>query len=862
MKKLILLVVMAVVALVGCQKSELVELTESKSVFTASVEEFDAQTKTSLALGNYVVWSSGDRLAVFQGSAIADEYQLAEGSAGLSGGSFQWVAKDNEVNDDFTAGTEISCNVAYYPYSQGMIVTGDMQDDGKKIFTLKNVVFPNVQNYAYNSFGNGTFPMVAVTANMVDHNLKFKNIGGALKLQLKGTQLVKSIKIEGNNGEKLSGAATVTAYANNLAPVIKMASDASETVTLDCGDGVQLSSNEVTNFYIALPPVLFEKGFTISVTDTEGKESTLSATYANIVLRSGILVMPEISIESEADEKPEGGSGNSGDYIDEYGINHGPGVEIDGVVWAPVNCGYHATDYKWGKLYQWGRKYGQGYDSSDATTPEFSGGGVSLQDGQSKSNANVFFFTGNSNWLYSNNIALWNSGTENSPVRTEYDPCPAGWRVPTCAELSELYSNCSSWTTNDLGQSGYWFCGPSSYSSEAAQVFFPAAGYRNNDSGAAYERGNFGGYWSSRPSNSSAYYLYFYNGSAYMSASSSRAYGYSVRCVQDDSSTDTPEDDEEELIIPVESVSLNQTYLKLYEDDSAQLVAKVRPVDATYKSIIWSSSDPLVATVDQAGNVTAISVGTAEISAQVGGIVATCSVEVKQKLKAKDYIDEYGVNHGKGVVIGMAVWAPVNCGYEAATADYKGYPYGKLYQWGRKYGQGYDSSDATTPEFSEGGISLQGGQSKDNANVFFTCSEYPYDWLYSQYGTLWNSGSEESPVKTEYDPCPTGWRVPTYAELSELCSNSSSWTTNDLGQDGYWFSGPLSYSSEAAQVFFPAAGYRGYGNGGAYDRGNGGFYWVSRSYDYYAYGLCFYGSNAYMSFDGRASGSTVRCVQE
>ena len=52
------------------------------------------------------------------------------------------------------------------------------------------------------------------------------------------------------------------------------------------------------------------------------------------------------------------------DYVDEYGINHGKGVEIDGVVWAPVNCGYHKSDYRYGKLYQWGRKYGQGYDGS------------------------------------------------------------------------------------------------------------------------------------------------------------------------------------------------------------------------------------------------------------------------------------------------------------------------------------------------------------------------------------------------------------------------------------------------------------------------------------------------------------------
>ena len=52
---------------------------------------------------------------------------------------------------------------------------------------------------------------------------------------------------------------------------------------------------------------------------------------------------------------------NTVEYIDEYGINHGGGIMIDSIVWAPVNCGYHATDFPYGKLYQWGRYHGQGY---------------------------------------------------------------------------------------------------------------------------------------------------------------------------------------------------------------------------------------------------------------------------------------------------------------------------------------------------------------------------------------------------------------------------------------------------------------------------------------------------------------------
>ena len=58
-------------------------------------------------------------------------------------------------------------------------------------------------------------------------------------------------------------------------------------------------------------------------------------------------------------------------------------------------------------------------------------------------------------------------------------------------------------------------------------------------------------------------------------------------------------------------------------------------------------------------------------------------------LQDGDYIDEYGISHGPGIEIDDVVWAPVNCGYKMQTSESKGYPYGRYYQWGRKYGQGY-----------------------------------------------------------------------------------------------------------------------------------------------------------------------------
>lgn len=244
-----------------------------------------------------------------------------------------------------------------------------------------------------------------------------------------------------------------------------------------------------------------------------------------------------------------------------------------------------------------------------------------------------------------------------------------------------------------------------------------------------------------------------------------------------------------------------------------------------------------------------------------------------------DYIDEYGINHGHGTAIGETVWAPVNCGYH--KTDFK---YGKLYQWGRKYGQGYNSrlyidgsyvfenpsytyQDAIVPSIVVGPVNLQTGCDDDQSNVFFeSSSEYTYDWLNPQNNMLWNTGSESKPVKTEYDPCPKGWRVPTYDEINNLSKNTSGLTKNELGQDGYYFSGEESYSANAPQIFLPSAGYRDSGfDAGAYkgNRGVSGYYWSSYCGGKTSRALYFDRSGA-ISIYGlyRASGYSVRCVRE
>ncbi len=605
-----LIYIAALTLIAACNKVESPVPVQDTDFLIAQIEQ-ETATKTYMDAHNNIRWSEGDQVVAFMKSSLGLKYQVSEESVGKTSERFVKQATGN--SDDLYGGTDWNHNVVYYPYS----ATAEAEKSNNN-YAL-NIVLPSEQTYATESFGNGSMAMVAVSE---DNNIVFKNVLGGMKLQLRGTQKVKSIKLQGNNNEKLSGAATVTAYTDETKPAITMASGASKTITLNCGSGIQLNESTATEFIIALPPVLFSRGFTVTVTDADSKTYSVETDKANTVLRSSILNMP------------------------------------------------------------------------------------------------------------------------------------------------------------------------------------------------AFKLGN-------------------------------------------NPSEEEPGDDE--LIVPVVTLSLSSTSLKLYDGDTYQLTATVKPKDATDKTVVWSSDMPSVATIDQSGYVTGISAGTANISASAGGKVAKCTVTVYSRVVATaDYVDEYGVNHGKGTAIGMAIWAPVNCGYH--KDDFK---YGKLYQWGRKYGQGYDG-DATTPTIEEGGISAITGQHKSKSNVFFTStSELNYDWLYPQDSKLWNSGTDSNPVKTENDPCPEGWRVPTSAELVELNNNYSSWTTDDNGRSGRWFSGPNSYTASVPQVFFPAAGYRDY-YGGADASGRGGYgrYWSSRPYRDTAYGLRLNSSHISMSDDSRAGGYSVRCVQE
>lgn len=523
MKRSIYLLISALLALFPSCNEAPVDLPEREGLIYASLENI-AGTKTILDEDNCIRWAEDDMIAAFLESSVAQRYRVRPSSVGKTSAEFEKIG-----DVDSGTGDVLSGNVLVYPYSYNVICTED--DECFKV----DMILPVEQSYEENSFSGGAYPMVAVS---YDDDYAFRNILGAVKIQLTGNVEVVSMELRGNDNECLCGACVIKAYKGNSAPSLEMSSLASRSLTLKCGSGVQLDHLVPTSFIFTVPPTSFAKGFVVTVRDSAGKSYQISTAKPNPVTRSSILIMPPVEMVSETIIE--------GEYVDEYGINHGQGVEIGGVVWAPVNCGYRkptAQDngFPYGKHYQWGRRYGQGYGSdsySDASLPSVQSGRVTAIEGQSLSNANVFFTYGSSpyDWLSPQTGTLWNTGSESAPVRTGNDPCPEGWRVPTYKELNALIKNRSAWTVDADGRNGYWFSGPEKYSASVPQVFFPASGYLGCSEGNGYGRSEYGYYWTSRPRS----YEEELSGNLYFSmysvsmGSGSRANGNSVRCVKND----------------------------------------------------------------------------------------------------------------------------------------------------------------------------------------------------------------------------------------------------------------------------------------------------------------------------------------
>ena len=262
-----------------------VTVTSSEQLPNLTAGFAEGETKTYVESGKYLRWHEDDRLTAFFGNTRNRQYKF-DGSTGDNSGSFSYISSGN-----LETGNALDRIYAVYPYDETTTIT----DDGKISLTL-----PAVQTYAENSFGRGANTMLAVTENVEDTFLGFKNSCGYLKLKLYNPEgaTIKSVEVKGNGDEKIAGAATAT-IAFGEVPQLTMADEATTAITLDCGDGVILgtTAEAATEFWVVIPETTFESGITITVRDTEGGIFEKSTTKEVAVERNAVQPMAALGVE-------------------------------------------------------------------------------------------------------------------------------------------------------------------------------------------------------------------------------------------------------------------------------------------------------------------------------------------------------------------------------------------------------------------------------------------------------------------------------------------------------------------------------------------------------------------------------------
>lgn len=191
--------------------------------------------------------------------------------------------------------------------------------------------------------------------------------------------------------------------------------------------------------------------------------------------------------------------------------------------------------------------------------------------------------------------------------------------------------------------------------------------------------------------------------------------------------------------------------------------------------------------------------------------------------------------------------------------------FGLLYQWGRKDpfvgGKKYETYPSKTP-VTKNAPALHDSQytiaeSIQNPNYYaYVNGGSDTDWLTTSDATLWNGAGD---VKTKYDPCPYGYRVPLYNNAKDLWKKTDTGWDFNKGNTNYWFT----FSTSGA--IFPYCGYYDCWGGSLSEVTNRAIIWsANESAEGAAYASAMVArrdkSTVYYNYyDTKAKAGSVRC---
>jgi uncharacterized protein (TIGR02145 family) len=481
----------------------------------------------------------------------------------------------------------------------------------------------------------------------------------------------------------------------------------------------------------------------------------------------------------------------------------------------------------YGDLYQWGRRADGHQCRNSATTNTISStdqpphGNFILEPGLTY------------DWRNPKNDNLWQG------VNGVNNPCPTGYRIPTETEWIEERL---SWSSKNAG------------GAFASPLKFTASGTRLGSDGSLQLSGTNGRYWSSTTSEISALTLQFDLGIAFIS-NGHRRNGATVRCIKENSiiqgsihmldcNTSTPTGTLTQGVVAT-GVSSSVPYTGGNGGNhTGQTIVStgVAGLTATLAAGSFTNGEGnLVYTITG----TPASSGIASFALNIGGKNCTLSRTVNAPAVS---VYPAGTVHCTTVPTAIVevlnpatgrTWMDRNLGAgRVATSVADAEAYGDLYQWGRR-ADGHQCSNAKDI------ATFSSVDQPAHSDFILSDSDNDFDWRNPHNANLWQG------VNGINNPCPSGYRLPTEAELN---AERLSWITSNMAGA---YNSPLKFTAGGVRSLFlgnPRLPRSGGGEFGAY---------ISSSVNGNSSRELYFENNlVVISMASRANGYSVRCIKE
>lgn len=259
MKRILLLLLFASIALAGCQNDLSTDrpiLGEGETILTISLPE----TRTSLgdkSGDTYpIYWSEGDKIAM-NGVCSAEAV----------------ISAENRASATFTVGYLLN-----YPYSITYPYVA------ATTYASPKVVFPAEQSYVEGSFAEGSAPMCGYVASESD-KVELRHLAAVLRLPVKASRegvILQKVVVKATANAKIAGTFSVDCQSG----AVNATNDSSSSITYTLPSNFALSATQESLFHIALPAV--DAGECV-VEFVDGNGGVMVGTWDSKSLKAGVV---------------------------------------------------------------------------------------------------------------------------------------------------------------------------------------------------------------------------------------------------------------------------------------------------------------------------------------------------------------------------------------------------------------------------------------------------------------------------------------------------------------------------------------------------------------------------------------------